>query len=80
MLNSATMEVVDSGPACYVENDAQMNIIDATPLACKQFFGQSSCGWSDKRPIHCQVVSEETKLGPGPRLFQIKEEHPALII
>ena len=36
--NCVTMEVVDSGPACWVEDDANMNIIDATPLACQHFF------------------------------------------
>lgn len=45
---SANLKVIDSGPACWVENDAGMPIIDASTSACQTFSGQSSCGWSDR--------------------------------
>lgn len=46
--HNANLKVIDSGPACWVENDAGMPIIDASTSACKLFSGQTSCGWSDK--------------------------------
>ena len=45
-------KVVDSGPACWVEEDAGMPIIDATPLACEHFGWGSSCGYSDQKKLH----------------------------
>ena len=67
--NCATLEVIDSGPACWVENKAGMPIIDASYSTCQLFTGGSSCGWSDRISINCKKVSahamlDEANLGP----------------
>lgn len=52
-----TLKVIDSGPACWVENKAGMPIIDASYSTCQLFTGGSSCGWSDAITIGCLQVS-----------------------
>jgi len=46
-----TLSVADAGPADWVENDAGWAIIDASPDACQNLFGSSSCGWSDANVV-----------------------------
>ncbi|KAH3757103.1 hypothetical protein Pelo_11131 [Pelomyxa schiedti] len=52
-----TLKVIDSGPACWVEDDANMPIIDASYSTCKYFTGSTSCGYSDEVKIKCSTVS-----------------------
>lgn len=60
----AVVKVADYGPAKWVEADAGRAIVDATPLACKYFFGTSSCGWSDRRSILVRKVDSSHATGP----------------
>ena len=74
-----TLLVIDAGPACWVEEDAGMPIIDASYSTCKiensflvfimigKFFtGGISCGYQDEILIKCNVVSTvgEDHIGP----------------
>ena len=52
-----TLKVIDSGPACWVENNAGRAIIDASYSTCKHFTGSNSCGWSDRISINCKLVT-----------------------
>jgi len=56
-------QVMDAGPANWVEDDAGMPIIDASPAVCSYLFGYSSCGWSDRLLITA-VRTSETTVGP----------------
>ena len=58
------VQVADAGPASWVEDDAGMPIIDASPLVCEGLFDSSSCGWSDGFVIEAVQVSDDTPLGP----------------
>jgi len=55
--------VIDAGPADWVEQDAGMPIVDASPQVCSYLFGYSSCGWSDRLLITA-TVTDEVELGP----------------
>ena len=57
-----TLRVIDSGPACWVEENAGMPIIDASYSTCKLFTGSTSCGWSDRISIHCTKLSRTNML------------------
>ena len=57
------VKVADYGPAKWVESNAGRPIIDASPLACKYFFGTSSCGWSDHRAIVVRKVEASHPTG-----------------
>eukprot|EP01122_Echinamoeba_exundans_P006608 TRINITY_DN1894_c0_g1_i1.p1 TRINITY_DN1894_c0_g1~~TRINITY_DN1894_c0_g1_i1.p1 ORF type:complete len:108 (+),score=20.85 TRINITY_DN1894_c0_g1_i1:544-867(+) len=61
------LRVIDTGPACYVEDRANMPIIDASYSTCKMFTGSTSCGSSDKVGVVCRKVLrpiENHELGP----------------
>jgi len=67
--DSVTLKVIDSGPACWVEEKAGRSIIDASYSTCQHFAGSNSCGWSDRISITCAVVSakamvDDSMLGP----------------
>jgi len=61
-------KVIDAGPANWVENDAGMPIIDASPAVCQFLMGASSCGWSDRFLITAVVTKasmmNDSMLGP----------------
>jgi hypothetical protein len=77
-----TAQVIDAGPADWVENDAGMPIIDASPQICQDLFGSSSCGWSDQKTITASPTLR-TKLGPfnvtAEELKQIIAEGEAIL-
>ena len=62
------VETIDSGPASYVESDANIAILDASPSVAQYLFGVSSLGWSDNKDnpgeyeVHVSVTS--AALGP----------------
>lgn len=62
------LRVIDSGPACWVEDRAGRAIIDASYSTCRYFTGGSSCGWSDRVSINCkrtlQTFTEDDYVGP----------------
>lgn len=58
------LQTDDYGPDVCVENAARMPIIDVTPLASKHLFGMSGAGWSDRKIVTVEEVSESTPLGP----------------
>eukprot|EP01132_Coremiostelium_polycephalum_P003942 gene3942-4924_t len=59
-------KVVDAGPNIWVEQKAGRAIIDASPPVCRDLFGSSSCGWSDRYSITAVVASslDSRPLGP----------------
>ncbi len=75
------IKTMDAGPANWVEQDAGMPIIDASPagnstktiyyyfinntVVCSYLFNVGSCGWSDRFTITA-VTTEETQEGPVP--------------
>ena len=59
------VQVADAGPADWVEENAGMPIIDASPLVCGDLFDSGSCGWSDMFIVHAVQVPDDTPLGPG---------------
>jgi len=61
----AVVEVKDAGPAAWVERDAGMPILDASPRVCQELFGTSSCGWSDGFVVKVTEVDERTPVGPA---------------
>ena len=46
---------MDAGPAWWVETNASMPILDASPAFCQKLFGADACGYSDEKVIY--VVS-----------------------
>jgi hypothetical protein len=54
----------DAGPASWVEADAGIAILDASPAVGEYLFGQSSLGWSDNKDnpgvydVHVTVTSQ----------------------
>jgi hypothetical protein len=60
---SAVVEVIDGGPACWVENDAGNGIVDMSTRVAMHLFG-SEVGWSDKAKIHVVEVDRSIPLGP----------------
>ena len=57
-------EVVDDGPACFVEESAGGPVIDASPLVAQHLFGTRSIGWSDRKIVRAELVDRDTPLGP----------------
>jgi len=59
-------KVIDAGPANWVEQDAGMPIIDASPDVCSYITGAGSCGWSDRILISAvpTTVKDDSELGP----------------
>jgi hypothetical protein len=66
----AVVNVVDNGPASWVEAKAQATcggtgyIIDASPVVSQHLFGTSSAGWSDCLAIQVETVDASTPDGP----------------
>ncbi len=60
---SVIVEVIDSGPACFVENDAGTGVVDLSNAVAHYLFG-GEVGWSDMQKIHVVEVSRSTPLGP----------------
>jgi hypothetical protein len=58
------VEVVDNGPADWVEDRAGLPIIDASPLVTEALFGLSCAGWSDRLAISVSEVDGSTPTGP----------------
>ena len=54
---SMNLEVIDYGPACFVERNAGKPVIDASVSACQFFTGSKSCGWSDHIAVTCKKIS-----------------------
>jgi MYXO-CTERM domain-containing protein len=65
------VEVVDNGPAGWVEQQAAAKcggtgyIIDASPLVTKHLFGLGCAGWSDCKAIQVRPVAKSTPTGPA---------------
>ncbi|MCK9462209.1 MAG: hypothetical protein M0R80_21490 [Proteobacteria bacterium] len=57
------VQVADAGPASWVEDLAEMPIIDASTIVCEGLFGYSSCGWSDGFVVEAIQVGDDTPLG-----------------
>lgn len=60
---SVIVEVIDSGPACFVENDAGTGVVDLSNAVAHYLFG-GEVGWSDMQKIHVVEVARSTPLGP----------------
>jgi hypothetical protein len=61
---SAVVEVIDAGPACWVEQQASTGIVDLSSRATQYLFG-GPVGWSDAAKIHVVEVDPSTPLGPS---------------
>jgi len=70
--NCVTVQVIDAGPAAWVEKDAGMAVLDASANVCQQLFGSSSCGWSDGNQVVVTMGDPAVPREPGP--FQASEE------
>jgi hypothetical protein len=57
------VEVMDAGPASWVEDYAGGPVLDASTQVCRDLFGSSSCGWSDGRVIEVIEVPDSTPTG-----------------
>jgi hypothetical protein len=59
---------LDAGPASWVESDAGIAILDASPAVAQYLFGVSSLGWSDikNNPGTYEVDVQVTQLPLGP--------------
>jgi hypothetical protein len=62
------VETLDAGPASWVEADAGIAILDASPAVAQYLFGVSSLGWSDIKdnPGTYEVNVQVTQLPLGP--------------
>jgi hypothetical protein len=58
------LETTDAGPAAWVEDKAGGPVIDATPLAAQELFGEGSFGWSDRKAVQLTIADANTPLGP----------------
>lgn len=61
---SVIAQVADVGPATWVEQNAGMPVIDASPLVSQYLFGTRSSGWSDRRVVTATPVDASAPLGP----------------
>lgn len=61
---SCIAEVVDDGPACWVEDRAGGPIIDASPMVVQHLFGVRHVGWSDRWIVKAWRVGNNVPLGP----------------
>ncbi|EFA85801.1 hypothetical protein PPL_01032 [Heterostelium album PN500] len=59
-------QIIDAGPAMWVEQDAGIAIIDGSPQLCKELFGVNSCGWSDRFSISALLTSADDTRPLGP--------------
>ena len=64
----AVARTADAGPASFVESNAGIAVLDASPALGRYFFGESSLGWSDihSHPGKYVVHVEVTSLPVGP--------------
>jgi hypothetical protein len=60
---SVVVMVLDNGPSCTVENDADFWVLDVSYPTIMYLFGSEE-GWSDHARIQASVVSSSTPLGP----------------
>jgi hypothetical protein len=60
---SAVVEVIDRGPACWVERSVSFGVLDMSYPASHFLFG-SSPGPHDRAQVHVEEVSASTPLGP----------------
>ncbi len=64
----AVVRTADAGPASYVENNANIAVLDSSPAVARYFFGESGLGYSDLRahPGKYEVHATLTSLPLGP--------------
>jgi hypothetical protein len=60
---SVIVMVLDNGPSCTVENDANFWVLDVSYPTIMYLFGSEE-GWSDHALIQVNVVGSSTPLGP----------------
>ena len=60
---SVVVMVLDNGPSCTVENDANFWVLDVSYPTIMYLFGSQE-GWSDHALIHAVQVDASTPLGP----------------
>ena len=60
---SVVVMVLDNGPSCTVENDANFWVLDVSYPTIQYLFGSEE-GWGDHALIHAEVVGSSTPLGP----------------
>ncbi|MGD0524490.1 MAG: hypothetical protein ABSE49_05085 [Polyangiaceae bacterium] len=60
---SVVVMVLDNGPSCTVENDANYWVLDVSYPTIMYLFGSEE-GWSDHAKIQATVVATTTPLGP----------------
>src|SRR5580704_10362623 len=60
---SVVVMVLDNGPSCSVENDANFWVLDVSYPTIMYLFGSEE-GWADHAEINAVVVDSSTPLGP----------------
>jgi hypothetical protein len=60
---SVVVLVLDNGPSCTVENDANFWVLDVSYPTIQYLFGQEE-GWGDHARVNAVVVDSSTPLGP----------------
>lgn len=60
---SVVVMVLDDGPSCTVENDANFWVLDVSYPTIKYLFGSEE-GWGDHARVNAVVVDSTTPLGP----------------
>lgn len=60
---SVVVMVLDDGPSCTVENDANFWVLDVSYPTIQYLFGSEE-GWADHALVHASVVDPSTPLGP----------------
>ena len=60
---SVVVMVLDNGPSCTVENNANFWVLDVSYPTIMYLFGSEE-GWGDHALIHASVVASSTPLGP----------------
>lgn len=60
---AAVLQVIDAGPACWVEDQADTGVLDMSYRATEYLFG-GAVGVSEKEMVHVVEVSADTPLGP----------------
>jgi hypothetical protein len=61
---SVVVMVLDNGPSCTVENDANFWVLDVSYPTIMYLFGSEE-GWGDHALIQASVVASSTPLGPS---------------
>jgi hypothetical protein len=60
---SVVVMVLDDGPSCTVENDANFWVLDVSYPTIMYLFGSEE-GWGDHARVNAEVVDSSTPLGP----------------